>query len=873
MWTRSTIKWHASLAGLALLAATLFSWPANAQSYNDPLANPCYNSTDRSLRRYTGGFPIFYNGVDKLAAAPEKVLKLSNEFKGPYKAGCVLMRVTLRERDGKLKPVDYRYLIQSPGRTTDLAPRYIEAAEKVLTELDDFRVLPGNPQRDTTYIIAVPLWEKHAFYNPTAENVVGRNLEHLGYADAVLAGQNKNAVAYHVHSHRNSEFYVVVKDYAEDEPILDFVDSGQKSPYGQPIKEYGPNTMAEFEALIKDHVTVHPYTTITHVEVRYYARNVDFDFQKTPVTVRRAVEPKTHRPVVNPVSIINVYALREGNTSISWSAGEPGRGVDNHILPNTLADIRHAYEEENLSQEEVIRRAKLREAEQQKAREARDNELEGLAAERRAGRRGTDPADPLASYGYKNARMLLVDGNTTYFAAEVQQTNMPTPRRYVVALHDIGENDAVVDLEIKSGGRYEYKASRIRYLQATIMPLVKTVWPDHYRLIMHHHVKGQFVDDSSEFLRGVRPYVTYEQPIFTEDITSPAEPAGLMRPNYVVTNLDLDLLVKFGPNDAVTVADARSYREADRAEKAERLRRRTLSADELSAERRAEVLAAEKARAPGWVYKTERYWSQFDNFYIPSKTFAGEFNAFRINVQFPDHFVRYVSSYSNFCRGHITNGIRRVISWDDVTYRGGVEVSRVRKQTEIWVDRDYFPKFEEYEKLLDAAGLGRIFQIVGNRLTGADQDGSQMLQSIGQMIRNELQQSISWRQFFEDNSCTSATMVQMGQNLLRAAQGQPSLQAAGVPVSNADRESESMIVPRDQMTFFDACYDYNAYEKLEWCRCLATGAENTLSATERQTYTLDFKRFDREALTHPDPLPPASHRFWAMNEFVGACRD
>ena len=525
------------------------------------------------------------------------------------------------------------------------------------------------------------------------------------------------------------------------------------------------------------------------------------------------------------------------------------------------------------SREEIVRRAELREAEQQKAREARDQELESLAAERRAGRQETDPADPLAGYGYKNARKLLVDGNTTYFAAEVRQTNMPTPRRYVVALHDIGENDAVVDLEIKSGGRYEYKTSRIRYLQTTVMPLVRTVWPDHYRLVVHHHVKGQFLDDSSEFLRGVRPYVTYEQPIFTEDITSPAEPGGPMRPNYVATGLDIDILVRFGPNDAVSVADVRSYREADRAEKAELIRARTLTPEELSAERRAEILAAEKARAPGWVYKTERYWSQFDSFYIPSKTFAGEFNAFRINVQFPDHFVRFVSAYSTFCRSHITNGIHRVIPWDEVTYRGGIEVSRVRKQTEIWVDRDFFAKFEEYEKLLDAAGVGRIFQIIGNQLTGKDQDGTQMLQSIGQMIRNELQLSISWRQFFDDNTCTSATMVQMGQNLLRAAKGQPSLQAASVPVPNADRESESLVVPRDQMTFFDACYDYNGYDKVEWCRCLATGADNTLSATERRTYTLDFKRFDREALTYPDPLPPTSHRFWAMNEFVGVCRN
>jgi len=141
------------------------------------------------------------------------------------------------------------------------------------------------------------------------------------------------------------------------------------------------------------------------------------------------------------------------------------------------------------------------------------------------------------------------------------------------------------------------------------------------------------------------------------------------------------------------------------------------------------------------------------------------------------------------------------------------------------------------------------------------------------MIRNELQLSVSWRQFFEDNTWTSATMVQMGQNLLRAAKGQLSLQAAGEPVPNADRESESLVVPRDQMTYFDACYDCNGYEEVEWCRCLATGAESTLSATERQTYTLDLKRFDREALTYPDPLPPTGHRFWAMNEFVGACRN
>ena len=277
--------------------------------------------------------------------------------------------------------------------------------------------------------------------------------------------------------------------------------------------------------------------------------------------------------------------------------------------------------------------------------------------------------------------------------------------------------------------------------------------------------------------------------------------------------------------------------------------------------------------APDWVHKTERYWSQFYSFYIPSKTFAGEFSAYRINVQFPDHFVRFVSMYSTFCQAHIVNPIERTVIWDEITLQGGFETDRERHVSKIYVAERVFGKFEEYEIIRDTAMMGRIFETIAGRLTGRDADGTQMLQTIGTTIRDELQLSLSWRRFFDTNTCSSATMYQMKENLYRAALGEPSLQAANTPVPNAASESEPLVIPRDQMTFFDACYDHNAYEKVEWCSCLAAGAERNLSPSEQRRYTADFSLFDREALTYPDPLPPVGHRFWTLNEFVGACRN
>ena len=49
--------------------------------------------------------------------------------------------------------------------------------------------------------------------------------------------------------------------------------------------------------------------------------------------------------------------------------------------------------------------------------------------------------------------------------------------------------------------------------------------------------------------------------------------------------------------------------------------------------------------------------------------------------------------------------------------------------------------------------------------------------------------------FLDRHACDSAIMTQLGENIARAARGQPSLQAAGVRLPNADQESDPARVP------------------------------------------------------------------------------
>ena len=109
--------------------------------------------------------------------------------------------------------------------------------------------------------------------------------------------------------------------------------------------------------------------------------------------------------------------------------------------------------------------------------------------------------------------------------------------------------------------------------------------------------------------------------------------------------------------------------------------------------------------------------------------------------------------------------------------------------------------------------------------------------------------------FFSKEACGSAAMRQLGDNLLRAANGQPSLQAVGGRIAGAATESESDAVapasnPAGTGPFADGCNAFMRDPKTSrfapsdpdgYCKCLSDGYRRVMTPAEEVSYGKDFE--------------------------------
>jgi hypothetical protein len=172
--------------------------------------------------------------------------------------------------------------------------------------------------------------------------------------------------------------------------------------------------------------------------------------------------------------------------------------------------------------------------------------------------------------------------------------------------------------------------------------------------------------------------------------------------------------------------------------------------------------------AGGLVHKSAAYWGGYRSDII-QQVFDGAFRGADMdrNTQFHILFSGYVEQYSDNCsdylRGHFDH---RVITHT---------VNGVASTSAINIDYRYLPKYDEYSQ---NAGLDTL-----RVLTGSVSFGDVAAPALDMIT------------FFSTERCDSAAVRQLGENLLRGANGQPSLQASGGSIAGAAAESQIDGVP------------------------------------------------------------------------------
>ncbi len=852
------------LIPIVVAMVTGFSPPvavtARAQTNSPATTNPCKSFIDEPRNRRQLAL-LTYNGVDKLVAPMDKPAVLPPRFAtDPYPA-CVVVEVVLRNQGGQL--VIERQTPRSvyPNRRSDVLPAYQQAAAQVLQQVPLEKVLPRKLGAGVPYLIAVPLWAGHGFYVNKASQVVGNDLREIGYSDAEKIAEKNGVTVYKVFDEgpRNATLiYVALRPLSEGDPIAEF-EAIPPRPGSFETLKYKGAIASILQDMIAPSLRNRPGRRAVVVVVRHYARGfqIKFDSRNTSVSLPLANDPKTGQYADHPLFESRHAGMRARDT-------DPYTWTDQTVGPlsyATIGELNTLLAELNLSQEEKARRAQEAKAKTDQAEAQRQAALD---AQQKTVAQRSDPNNPLASLGYPNAALLFKQGRATWFLSEIT-----AERRVAVVVHAVGEKDRILDLVPGPEGGYRYPDAQIAVIRAKVIPAARARWKELNRLSVHHHVLGMPLDDTPEYRKWVRSQgLEYVQPLFEEQYGLDTAD-GSWRPMYEIGTWNRERAIHPHRQESyLSVAEAR----AARAEKVEAQRFAKATPEQRKAELRDKRLKEQAARSPHYVYKSDRYWIDHPRFYIPEQVFNGDFSAFQIRTQFPQHFNWFVDAYSGSCADYVPRPRehRIIITQPVRTDKWGFTTADgPPRRTDRYIETRFVPKYDEYEKLV---GLAMLQEFANVFFSGDLDTAPERFVEVGwSKVTEIVGVAFAWKKFFDEHECASATVFQMRENMYRAATGQPSLQASGVPVANAAAETEPLVPAPQDMTIFDACYEDNEYKKRAFCMCMDEQAQRVMRPEERKRYSADFSLYYKENV-FPEKSGPGDPR-WRLHGLVQQCAE
>ena len=116
-------------------------------------------------------------------------------------------------------------------------------------------------------------------------------------------------------------------------------------------------------------------------------------------------------------------------------------------------------------------------------------------------------------------------------------------------------------------------------------------------------------------------------------------------------------------------------------------------------------------------------------------------------------------------------------------------------------------------------------------------------------LSNMLAPGLDMQKFFATEKCQSAAMRQLGENLLRGATGERSLQQADATIPGAAAETDQSLPPGRFAHLVDACNawlrdpanaKYRTGNDAAYCQCLGEKEESVMTDEEVYYYANDF---------------------------------
>jgi uncharacterized protein with FMN-binding domain len=263
------------------------------------------------------------------------------------------------------------------------------------------------------------------------------------------------------------------------------------------------------------------------------------------------------------------------------------------------------------------------------------------------------------------------------------------------------------------------------------------------------------------------------------------------------------------------------------------------------------------------VRKSKAYWDAYRTDLI-REVFDGGFGSdLDDDTQFRILFTSYVQMFSKNCRAYFPGSHESVtIVQPTVTVTDGTGAVVSRREGQTWtveVDSRFVNSYREYCRSLNSSGQGLVafVGIVSGNTSPDAYTGP----------------AFDIQRFFATETGPSAAMRQLGENLLRGANGDPSLQDAGAKIAGAEAETDKSLPPGRFLHFVDganAFYRDPANAKFRtghdtaFCQLLAEKYRNVMTDEEEYYYANDFGPRFRNQIMQPqkyctDPEWPRLH--------------
>ncbi len=191
------------------------------------------------------------------------------------------------------------------------------------------------------------------------------------------------------------------------------------------------------------------------------------------------------------------------------------------------------------------------------------------------------------------------------------------------------------------------------------------------------------------------------------------------------------------------------------------------------------------AATKGIIHESKAFWDAYRSAII-RQVFEGNFGHERVDSssQFHVLFTSYVESFSKSCHAYLP-ARHEAVTLSQATTKsdrnGNVVSQRELQSWTVDVDSRFAPEYREYARSLDSSSgetLALLLAIMSGRVSPTAY----------------FDPGIDVIKFFETETCQSAAMRQLTENLLRAAEGRSSLQDAGDPNIVQVCVPESLIV-------------------------------------------------------------------------------